>query len=88
MEASLLEAMRLASESTEEETGLAILGLEAHGWVGGLLEGPSDEGVTALPQPAPFKGTLRPYQRAGLNWLGFLDRYGLEQRLDYLWVYR
>ncbi|MDP7030569.1 MAG: DEAD/DEAH box helicase [Phycisphaerales bacterium] len=77
VEASLLEAMRIASDASEEETGLAILGVDASGWVASLLEGPTDEGVEDLSQPERFAGTLRPYQRTGLNWLGFLDRFGL-----------
>ena len=30
--------------------------------------------ATELPQPEAFKGTLRPYQLRGLQWLAFLDR--------------
>jgi len=76
-EATLLDAMRLAAEATEAETGLSVLGLDAEGWVSDLLEGPTDETVKDLGQPEAFGGTLRPYQRVGLNWLGFLDRFGL-----------
>ncbi len=76
-EATLLDAMRMASDEVESETGLAILGIDATGWVASLLEGPSDEGVTPLDQPELFSGTLRPYQVTGLSWLGFLDKFGL-----------
>ncbi len=30
-----------------------------------------------LDQPTGFRGTLRPYQKIGLSWLSFLDRFGL-----------
>jgi SNF2 family DNA or RNA helicase len=76
-EATLLDAMRLASDEVESETGLTILGIDATGWVSSLLEGPSDEGVTPLNQPDLFSGTLRPYQVVGLSWLGFLDKFGI-----------
>src|SRR5262245_9348624 len=32
--------------------------------------------VTAVAPAATFRATLRPYQQAGLNWLGFLDSLG------------
>jgi len=76
-ETTLLDAMRVASEGMEEETGLTVLGVEAEGWVEALLNGPDEGTVQELPQPDRFGGTLRPYQRIGLNWLGFLDRCGL-----------
>lgn len=34
-------------------------------------------GVTAVDPPASFRGDLRPYQREGLGWLGFLRDFGL-----------
>jgi SNF2 family DNA or RNA helicase len=33
------------------------------------------KGIAEMPVPANFQGTLRPYQQAGLNWLGFLKDY-------------
>jgi non-specific serine/threonine protein kinase len=33
-------------------------------------------GVAVLPVPQGFNGELRPYQRSGLDWLGFLHDYG------------
>lgn len=76
-DATLLDAMRIASNEVEVETGLEILGIGATGWVASLLDGPPDEGVEALEQPDLFSGTLRPYQVVGLSWLGFLDKFGL-----------
>jgi len=75
---TLLEALRLA-HGLEGSTGtLPILGLDATGWVSDLLRsGGSDERLALLEQPEAFRGSLRPYQRAGLSWLAFLDRFGL-----------
>src|SRR5204862_3383241 len=36
----------------------------------------SFEGVTPADPPPTFTGTLRPYQRDGLGWLLFLQRFG------------
>ncbi len=42
------------------------------------LEKLSDfRGIQAVPVPQNFRGELRPYQHAGLNWLAFLNEYGL-----------
>jgi superfamily II DNA or RNA helicase len=37
----------------------------------------SFSGIQALPAPASFRGTLRPYQQEGLGWLQFLRRFRL-----------
>lgn len=37
----------------------------------------SFSGIKNYPIPAGFKGELRPYQRAGYNWLRFLNEYNL-----------
>jgi SNF2 family DNA or RNA helicase len=34
------------------------------------------KGIAEVPVPENFQGVLRPYQQAGLNWLGFLKDYG------------
>jgi len=34
------------------------------------------KGIAEVPAPENFHGALRPYQQAGLNWLGFLQEYG------------
>jgi SNF2 family DNA or RNA helicase len=74
-EVSLLEAVRMAQNA---EVGVPILGLDASGWVSRILD--ADDGHESLPrlsQPRGFTGTLRPYQRIGLSWLAFLERFGL-----------
>jgi superfamily II DNA or RNA helicase len=50
----------------------------AEGWVADLLarlEEPAR--IEDVGQPAGLKGTLRPYQQRGLNWLAFLRKYGM-----------
>ena len=37
----------------------------------------SFSGIKNYPLPAGFKGELRPYQKAGYNWLRFLNEYKL-----------
>ncbi|MBE3574736.1 MAG: DEAD/DEAH box helicase [Firmicutes bacterium] len=64
--------------------------LEASGWVQDVLQGvPQMPAALAeaggspgirfrlLPQPAGFRGQLRPYQITGFSWLVFMDRLGL-----------
>jgi SNF2 family DNA or RNA helicase len=67
----------LALGAADEVRGLAFQGVAATGWVGDLLaqlEGRAT--FTALPPPARFVGTLRPYQVRGYSWLAFLRDRG------------
>ncbi|MGH9074508.1 MAG: DEAD/DEAH box helicase [Acidimicrobiales bacterium] len=57
--------------------GLPVVGVEADGWLGDLLSGAVDRKLEALPTPAAFGGTLRPYQERGLAWLSFLAGLGV-----------
>ncbi len=71
------EALRLAYAADPRETGVAVLGLEAEGWIASFL---GAEGETvSLPEldtPDTFLGTLRPYQARGLSWLAFMEKIG------------
>ncbi|MFM9958581.1 MAG: DEAD/DEAH box helicase [Phycisphaerales bacterium] len=73
------EALRLAYATDAGKTGVPILGIEATGWIKGVLDGAtSDNNVLEMIEPpANFHGELRPYQVRGLSWLAFLDRAGL-----------
>ncbi|MEM9373230.1 MAG: SNF2 helicase-associated domain-containing protein, partial [Planctomycetota bacterium] len=79
-EMELGEAMRLALASDPSQTGVAVTGLQATGWVASIFGGGDTEGVTLqLPEletPEAFKGTLRPYQERGLSWMAFMERFG------------
>ena len=73
----LIEALRLASGGEDDETGLAITGLESSGWVSDLLGDGTSSWMKDIKAPELFEGSLRPYQLRGLGWLSFLDRLGL-----------
>ncbi|MHC4208307.1 MAG: DEAD/DEAH box helicase [Planctomycetota bacterium] len=81
-EITLREAIQLAQRADAvgpSGTGLPVLGMDAHGWVGEVLELDGVDGHERMPrldQPRAFVGTLRPYQRTGLSWLVFLEQYG------------
>lgn len=83
-EMTLLEAIRIAHGADPEagvQARLPVLGMDATGWVADLLAASSASGegqrMPLLDQPAGFHGELRPYQKTGLSWLAFLDRFGL-----------
>lgn len=77
-EITLLEALRQCYVAEDLETGLPVDGLRGQGWVETLL-GVSErnEQLESLEPPKGFKGSLRPYQLRGLDWLMFLSRLGL-----------
>jgi SNF2 family DNA or RNA helicase len=74
---TLVEALRLAHVDAADGA-LPVLGLDAKGWAAEIF-GPADsvEKMEMLEQPERFQGSLRPYQRAGVSWLSFLERYGM-----------
>ncbi len=77
-EMTLLEAIRLTSSARSESVGLPVFGLDATGWVRDLLEASHEpQRMPSIEQPRGFQGELRPYQKTGLSWLAFLDRFGL-----------
>src|SRR2546430_1458597 len=67
--------MGLGSAETDEE--VALVGVDADGWLGDLLSGQVDHRLRPMPTPAGFSGQLRPYQQRGLSWLSFLGDLGL-----------
>jgi non-specific serine/threonine protein kinase len=78
-EASGAELLRggLGLERLGVPPELAVAGVEAPGALGSFLAGDLHSRAEALPTPAGFTGTLRPYQQRGLGWLVFLGRLGL-----------
>ncbi len=56
---------------------LALVDVEAGGWLGRLLEGAATGSIAHVSPPDDFTATLRPYQSRGLAWLDFLGRLGL-----------
>jgi len=71
------EALRLAYSTDARQTGVPVLGMDVSGWIGALL-GHDEENrhLPLLEAPGAFVGTLRPYQRVGLSWLAFMERFG------------
>lgn len=75
---TLFEALRQSYLADDVETGLGIGAVRATGWLEKLLYGTErDAEMEMAPQPAHFRGQLRPYQLRGVNWLGFLGRLGV-----------
>ena len=75
---TVFEALRLSYAADDLETGVPMVGLRAHGWIDRLLNASNlDETIEPVEPPKAFRGTLRPYQTRGLQWLGFLGRHGL-----------
>ncbi len=65
----------LAGLRGDEE--LPVVQVDADGWLGDLLSGQPDRRLAAVPTPAGFAGSLRPYQERGLAWMAFLNGIGL-----------
>ena len=75
---TVFEALRLSYAADDLDTGLPMAGLYAHGWIESLLNASDlNEHIEPIEPPKTFRGTLRPYQIRGLQWLTFLGRHGL-----------
>jgi SNF2 family DNA or RNA helicase len=74
---TLRDALRVAYGAEDIGAGLPIVGLSGTACIERLLRESPSAVLESLPQPAAFRGTLRPYQRRGLDWLVFLDRCGI-----------
>ena len=76
-ETTLVQALALAHVDAADGA-LPVLGLDARGWVADVF-GPegSSTSLQLVEQPERFQGSLRPYQRAGVSWLAFLEHYGM-----------
>ncbi|MBL9141610.1 MAG: DEAD/DEAH box helicase [Phycisphaerae bacterium] len=76
-ETTLVQALALAHVDAADGA-LPVLGLDTRGWVADVFGGEgTTESMVLVEQPERFQGTLRPYQRAGVSWLAFLERYGM-----------
>jgi SNF2 family DNA or RNA helicase len=67
----------LGLEAIDGPGGAPVVGVDAGGWVGALLDDALHASVAPVPTPAGFTGRLRPYQERGVGWLAFLGRLGL-----------
>jgi SNF2 family DNA or RNA helicase len=73
------EALRQCYLADDLETGLAVSGIRAEGWIERILNASQwhEDEADAVAAPATFHGELRPYQLRGLRWLHFMSRLGL-----------
>lgn len=75
---TLRDIVRMGLGADRVVDGVTFEGVSADGWIADLLaqlEG--REVFEELDVPVGFRGTLRPYQKRGYSWLGFLRRWGL-----------
>ena len=78
MSLSLEDALRLGSGDTQMIEKLPVVSFEASGALQELITNLTDnQDIESLPTPESFHGELRPYQRRGMSWLSFLERWGL-----------
>ena len=68
------EALQAGLHGTDE---LPVVHVDADGWLGDLLSGEAERRLAAIPAPAAFRGSLRPYQERGLAWMAFLSSIGV-----------
>ncbi|MET0395669.1 MAG: DEAD/DEAH box helicase, partial [Longimicrobiaceae bacterium] len=76
-EMSAAEVLRLGLGGGTAVPELQVVGFQAEGWLGELLDAAGDTRLKPAKAPPGFAGKLRPYQKRGLAWLAFLDRLGL-----------
>jgi non-specific serine/threonine protein kinase len=76
-EMSAAEVLRLGLGGGTAVPELPVVGFQAEGWLGELLDAAGDTRLKPAKAPPGFAGKLRPYQKRGLAWLAFLDRLGL-----------
>jgi hypothetical protein len=63
--------------ATLDAGGAAVVGVQADGPLGALLDEALHAKVAPVATPDGFDGRLRPYQERGVGWLAFLGRLGL-----------
>ncbi|NJJ38357.1 DEAD/DEAH box helicase [Paenibacillus apii] len=77
-EMSTSDWMRLEAEAGEERLwkGMPVTGMETTGLLASLLRGDAAQSPPLLPVPGELKGTLRPYQERGYQWLSVMGELG------------
>ncbi|WP_435108586.1 SNF2-related protein [Nocardiopsis synnemataformans] len=69
------EALRMAL--VPDPAAPELVGVDADGDLGALLDGRAEQAFTPMAQPPGLDAELRPYQRRGAGWLRYLDHLGL-----------
>ncbi|MGB6301928.1 MAG: DEAD/DEAH box helicase, partial [Rivularia sp. (in: cyanobacteria)] len=78
MSLSLEDALRLGSGDTQTIEKLPVVSFEASGALQELINNLTDnQDLELVPTPENFHGELRSYQKRGMSWLAFLERWGL-----------
>lgn len=67
----------LGIDALDAPDGAVVVGVDAAGWLGTLLDDALHSTIDPVPTPDGFDGQLRPYQERGVGWLAFLGRVGL-----------
>ncbi len=70
-EATVAELVRagLGVADATLAAGVPVLGVDATGWLGTLLDDAMHSSISPMSTPERFDGTLRPYQERGVGWL-------------------
>jgi SNF2 family DNA or RNA helicase len=74
---TLREAFQTAYGLGSRKLPVPVVSLSGTSWIEQLIEQLPAARVQTFDQPTQFKGTLRPYQLRGLQWLTFLDNLGI-----------
>ena len=75
---SLEDALRLSTGNSQVIEKLPVVSFEASGAIHELMATlTNNQAIAPHPTPESFQGQLRPYQARGVNWLSFLERWGL-----------
>jgi superfamily II DNA or RNA helicase len=71
-------ALGKRGDAAKAKAAVKVEKATAEGWVADLLQRLEEPAsIEDVSPPAGLKGTLRPYQQRGLNWLAFLRKYGM-----------
>jgi SNF2 family DNA or RNA helicase len=75
-EMTVAEALQTGSDLAASDPGLPVVDHEFEGALEQLFDADLDEWIDDAETPERFDGQLRPYQKRGLGWLGYLEELG------------
>ncbi|XLQ10951.1 MAG: DEAD/DEAH box helicase [cyanobacterium endosymbiont of Epithemia adnata isolate EadnSB Bon19] len=75
---SIEDALRLSIGDRKVIAKLPVINFKTSGILQKLINNfTNNQSIKILNNPPEFKGELRPYQKRGVSWLGFLEQWGL-----------
>ncbi|HAC64962.1 MAG TPA: ATP-dependent helicase [Cyanothece sp. UBA12306] len=75
---SVEDALRLSTGDTQSIAKLPVVKFEASGVLQELINNlTNNQSIKIIDNPPGFKGQLRTYQKKGVGWLAFLEKWGL-----------